>query len=83
MSDLFFDVDLIDPAVSADPIPVDLAGRLPTAEEFARIVDDELHGTMEYEPIIVSPAEYADPKFRAALKESFPRGRLVFRPRRR
>lgn len=80
MSDSFFGVDR---TVPAEPIRIDLAGRMPTAEEYARIVDDDLHGTMEYEPILVSPAEYADPKFRAALKESFPRGQLVFRPRRR
>lgn len=32
-----------------------------------------------YEAIIVSPAKYADPVFMAALKESFPNGRLVWR----
>jgi hypothetical protein len=32
-----------------------------------------------WEPIIVSPEQYADPVFMAALREEFPRGRRVWR----
>ena len=59
-----------------------MTDRVPTALELllaegaAACERDRPH----YEPIIVSPAQYADPEFMAALKLNFPKGRIVYRP---
>lgn len=64
--------------------PVEIRASPFTPERLQEIVDycDPKRWEQVYEPILVSPAEYADTALMAALQRNFPRGWLVWRRKR-